>query len=110
MPPSPPRRASCPRLEGSDQDETREELPDVRLAEIYLSRAGVQRYLTPGATGATQLDTFVDYGATSGMAAGARVRDDGVQVNLVSELDPSARAAEPDRVCEPAAVRAGPRG
>jgi hypothetical protein len=77
-----------PGLEGSDQDEARDELPDVRLAEVYLSRAGVQRFLPPGATGATQLDTFVDYGATSGMAVGARARDDGVQVNVVSELDP----------------------
>ena len=89
------KEGQLPALEGSDQDETREELPDVRLAEIYLSRAGVQRYLMPGATGATQLDTFVDYGATSGMAAGARVRDDGVQVNLVSELDPTLEQRSP---------------
>ncbi len=38
------KEGQLPGLEGSDQDETREELPDVRLAEIYLSRAGVQRY------------------------------------------------------------------
>jgi hypothetical protein len=82
------KAGQAPGLEGSDQDRAREELPDIRFAEVYLSRAGVQRFLPPAATGASQLDTFVDYGATSGMAAGARARDDGVQVNLVSELDP----------------------
>jgi hypothetical protein len=84
-----------PGLEGSDQDEALDQLPDVRFAEVYLSRAGVQRFLPPTATGASQLDTFVDYGATSGMAAGARVRDDGVQVNLVSELDPKLEQRSP---------------
>ncbi len=84
-----------PRLEGSDQDKAREQLPDVRLAEVYLSREGVQRFLSAPATGATQLNTFVDYGATTGMAAGARARDDGVQVNLVSELDPKLEQISP---------------
>jgi Protein of unknown function (DUF3352) len=84
-----------PGLEDSDQDKAREALPDVRLAEAYLSRAGVQRFLTTGATGATQLDTFVDYGATGGMAVGARARDDGIEVNLVSELDPKLQQRSP---------------
>jgi len=78
----------APRLEGSDQDSARAALPDVRLAEIYLSQAGVRRVLAGRSGSATQLGTFVDYGATTGMAASARARDDGVEVNLVSELDP----------------------
>jgi Protein of unknown function (DUF3352) len=89
------KTGNLPELEGSDQDRARDQLPDVRLAEVYLSRAGVQRLLPPGATGASQLDTFVDYGATSGMAVGARVRDDGVQVNVVSELDPKLEQRSP---------------
>jgi hypothetical protein len=89
------KSGQLPGLEGSDQDKAREQLPDVRLAEVYLSRAGVKRFLSPTATGSTQLDTFVDYGATSGMAAGARARDDGVQVNLVSELDPTLEQKSP---------------
>jgi hypothetical protein len=76
-----------PALEGSGQDQAREELPDVRFAEIYLSRAGVQRLLVGRGAGATQLETFVDYGSTSGMAASLRIKDDGVDVNLVSRLD-----------------------
>ena len=82
-------------LEGSELDRAREQLPDVRFAEIYLSRAGVQRFLPPAATGASQLDTFVDYGATIGMAAGVRARDDGVQINLVSDLDPNLEQRSP---------------
>ena len=89
------KSGQLPGLEGSDQDKAREQLPDVRLAEVYLSRAGVKRFLSPPATGSTQLDTFVDYGATSGMAAGARARDDGVQVNLVSDLDPKLEQKSP---------------
>ena len=89
------KSGQAPRLDGSDQGKAREALPDVRLAEVYLSRAGVQRLLVGRGTGTTQLDTFVDYGATSAMAAGARVRDDGLQVNLVSELDPRLEQRSP---------------
>ncbi len=89
------RAGQLPGLEGSDQDRPREQLPELRFAEVYLSRAGVQRFLPATATGATQLDTFVDYGATSGMAAGARARDDGVQINLVSDLDPTLEQRSP---------------
>jgi hypothetical protein len=78
----------APGLEGSDQDAARDELPDVRFAELYLSRAGVQRTLVGRQGGATQLETFVDYGATTGIAASATAKDDGVEVNLVSRLDP----------------------
>jgi Protein of unknown function (DUF3352) len=89
------KAGEVPELDGSDEDTARGVLPDVRLAEVYLSRAGVQRLLRGGATGTTQLNTFVDYGATRGMAAGARVRDDGIQVNLVSELDPQLEQQSP---------------
>ena len=58
---------------------------------------------------ATQLDTFVDYGATTGMAASLRARDDGVEVNLVSDLDPKLEQAQPDGLRQPPAVRAGAR-
>ena len=85
----------APKLEGSPLDEERASLPDVRLAEIYLSRAGIQRMLVGRQGGATQLDTFVDYGATAGMAASLRVRDDGVEVHLDSKLDPKLESGSP---------------
>jgi hypothetical protein len=89
------RAGRAPGLEGSDLDAAREELPKVRFAEVYLSRAGVQRMLAGGGQGATQLDTFVDYGATKGLAASVRIRDDGVELNLVSELDEELLAQSP---------------
>ena len=70
-------------------------LPEVRFAEVYVSRDGVARLLGSGGPGASQLDTFVNYGATRGFAAGATARDDGVEVNLVSDLDPKLLKASP---------------
>ena len=84
-----------PRLEGSDQDAARAGLPHVRLAELYLSRAGISRMLAGSQGSATQLNTFVDYGASTGMAASMRARDDGVEVNLVSDLDPKLEQKSP---------------
>jgi Protein of unknown function (DUF3352) len=78
----------APELDGSDEDAARDELPEVRFAEVFLSRAGVERTLVGRQGGATQLETFVDYGATIGLAASATAKDDGVEVNLVSKLDP----------------------
>ena len=89
------KSGQLPELEGSDQNTARDELPDVRLAEVYLSRLGVQRFLVGRQSGATQLETFVDYGATIGMAASARARDDGVELNVVSELGPRLEQQSP---------------
>jgi hypothetical protein len=85
----------APRLEGSDQDAARAGLPNVRLAELYLSQAGLSRMLAGRAGSATQLNTFVDYGASTGMAASMRAREDGVEVNLVSDLDPKLEQRSP---------------
>ncbi len=82
-------------LDDSDLDQPREALPDVRLAEVYLSRAGVERFLAGRPGTAAQLDTFVDYGATTGMAASATLRDDGVEINLASDLDPNLEQQSP---------------
>ena len=104
-----------PRLEGSDQDAARAALPDVRLAEVYLSQAGINRFLAGRQGSATQLDTFVDYGASTGMAVSARARDDGVEINMVSDLDPKLEQQSPTVFAslprfEPAlADEAGPR-
>jgi Protein of unknown function (DUF3352) len=90
------KAGKAPQLEDSVQDAARDALPDVRLAEIYLSRAGVERMLAGSqGSGATQLDTFVDYGATTAMAASMRVHDDGVEVHLDSRLDPKLEARSP---------------
>ncbi len=89
------KSGGAPGLQGSDQDAARAALPDVRLAEVYLSQAGMRRFLIGRQGSATQLDTFVDYGASTGMAVSARARDDGVEINLVSDLDPKLEATSP---------------
>ncbi len=82
-------------LQDSARDEPREELPEARFAEAYLSRAGVRRLLA-GRTGtAQQLETFVDYRATSGLAAALVAREGGIELDLVSHLDPKLAKANP---------------
>jgi hypothetical protein len=78
----------APALEDTpEQDAVRDELPESRFAELYLSRSGVQRLLAGRAGSATQLETFVDYGATEGVAAAAVAKDDGIELVLVSALN-----------------------
>jgi hypothetical protein len=72
---------------GAGQTAVRDELPEARLAEVYLSRQGVRRLLAGRRGGATQLETFVNYGATDGVAAAAVAREEGVEIRLVSRLD-----------------------
>jgi uncharacterized protein DUF3352 len=89
------KAGQAPRLDGSAQDAPLSDLPDVRLAELYLSKAGEARFLAGRAGSAAQLGTFVDYGASAGMAASLTARDDGAEVNLVSDLDPKLEAKSP---------------
>jgi hypothetical protein len=90
------KAGQAPTLEGSPQDAVRSDLPDVRLAELYLSQAGISRFLAGRPGSATQLNTFVDYRAAKGMAASLSAHDDGVEVNLVSDLDPKLEAKSPN--------------
>ncbi len=77
-------------------EEIRDELPDNRFADVYLPAAGVQRLLARStSTAATQLDTFVDYGATSGFGAAAVAREEGIELELASLLDPKKTEASP---------------
>ncbi len=86
----------APALQGTPEEQAvRDQLPESRFAEVYLSRSGVQRLLAGRAGTSSQLETFVDYGATDGMAAAAVARDGGIQVNLVSSLNPKLVAKHP---------------
>ena len=79
----------APALEGTPEERAvRDELPDSRFAELYLSRSGVQRLLAGRAGAAGQIETFIDYGATEGVAAAAVAEDEGLAVELVSALNP----------------------
>jgi hypothetical protein len=63
-------------------------LPENRVADVYLSRDGVQRFLARAGGYAPQIDTLVDYGATGGLTAAAVAHEDGLEVQLLSALKP----------------------
>jgi hypothetical protein len=79
----------------SAAEEVRLALPDERLADLYVSDAGVGALLE-GMRGTTrQLDTFIDLDATEGVGVSLTAQDDGLGVDVVSLLDPERTAVEP---------------
>ena len=76
-------------------DQVRDQLPDNRLADVYVSKDGIDRLLAGGGGGAAQLDTFTDFGASEGIAAALVAQDEGLEVDLSSQLDPEAAKAAP---------------
>ena len=84
-----------PELEDSTEAEARDGLSESRFADVYLSRAGVKELLEGRVGPAAQLETFVDYGATSGFAAGLVAADDGLEIELISLLDPELAERSP---------------
>jgi uncharacterized protein DUF3352 len=76
-------------------DAARDELPDKRLADLYLSPRGVARFLAGRGGLASQLDTFADFGASRGIAAALVAHDDGLELQLDSALDAERVKASP---------------
>ncbi len=68
--------------------QARAELPDQRLADAYLSRRGVRRYLAGRGATSAQLDTFVDFGSSRGAALALVARGDGLELQLEALLAP----------------------
>ena len=87
-------------LGGADAAAARDDLPDARFAEVFLSREGVQRFLVGRAGPAAQLGTFVDYETTSGLAAAVVAREETLEVELVSTLDPKLAETSPSFFAE----------
>lgn len=85
----------APALDDTPEGEAIDGLSEARFAEVFLSPAGVQEFLAGRAGPAAQLETFVDYGATSGLAAAVIAKEEGLEVELVSELDPKLAAESP---------------
>jgi hypothetical protein len=76
-------------LEGSEAaTEARDELPDLRVADLYLTPRGVERLLASRGGVAAQLDTFVDYSASRALAAALVAHDDGFELEADSLLRP----------------------
>jgi Protein of unknown function (DUF3352) len=76
-------------------DQVRAALPENRLADLYLSKDGIERLLGGGRGIAAQLDTFTDFGASEGIAAGLVAHGQGLELDLSSKLDPDAAKAAP---------------
>ncbi len=78
----------------STTEELRDELPEQRLAEAYLSEEGVAGLVGDrGALGS--LAPFVSPGASRGAAAALTATEDGLELAVRSELDPERTASEP---------------
>lgn len=76
--------------------QVRGELPVGRFADLYVSGRGVDRLLAGSTTTlATQLETFVDYGASRGFAIGAVAKENGIELNVYSALDAAKQKASP---------------
>ncbi|MDX6662580.1 MAG: hypothetical protein QOG09_682 [Solirubrobacterales bacterium] len=70
-------------------------LPEDRFADVYLSRPGIKATLAGRGGYASQLDTFSDFSASSGIAASARMHGDGVELQLESSLNPKLTKRHP---------------
>jgi len=85
---------ASPLAEDSTADELRDELPEQRLAEAYLSEEAVAA--TAGDRGALgSLAPFVAPGASRGAAAALTATEEGLELAVRSGLDPERTASEP---------------
>ena len=85
---------ASPLAEDSTADELRDELPEQRLAEAYLSEEGVTGIAGErGSLGS--LAPFVSPGASRGAAAALTATEEGLELAVRSGLDPERTASEP---------------
>ena len=73
----------------------RDSLPDQRLADAYFSAQGTKQLLAGSGGLASQLDTFVDFGASDGIAAALVAHDNGLELQLDSALAHTKGKANP---------------
>ncbi len=76
-------------------DAVRDSLPGQRLVDLYLSALGIDRLLAGRGGLASQLDIFVDFGASSGIAAALVAEDSGFELQIDSALDSEKVKANP---------------
>ncbi len=83
------RKASSTGKSLADEElvsQARESLPEQRLADVYLSPRGVQRFLTGRGAASEQLDTFVDFGRSRGATVALVAKGNGLEIQLDSLL------------------------
>ncbi|MEK6252568.1 MAG: DUF3352 domain-containing protein [Actinomycetota bacterium] len=73
----------------------RDSLPDQRLADAYFSAQGTKQLLAGSGGLASQLDTFVDFGGSDGIAAALVAHHNGLELQLDSALAPTKGKANP---------------
>ena len=71
------------------------ELPEARLADLYVSEAGAEVLLAGRGAASEQADTFVDLDATEGIGVALEAQDDGLGLSVISLLDPERTAVDP---------------
>jgi Protein of unknown function (DUF3352) len=73
-------------LTDADAASVRDSLPNQRLADVYLSPLGIDRLLARRGALSEQLDTFVDFGDSEGIAAALVAHGNGLELRVDSEL------------------------
>ena len=76
-------------------EQVRLELPESRLADLYVSEAGAEALLAGRGTIRQQADTFLDIDATEGIGVALAAGADGLGLSVVSLLDPERTAVDP---------------
>jgi hypothetical protein len=87
-------KGARPLADDQEAEDVREELPDHRLAEVWLSRSGSAELLAPGAPLAP-LAPFVSPASTRGAAISLSAGDDSLGLAVRSELDPEREKKAP---------------
>jgi hypothetical protein len=70
-------------------------LPDDSLVQAYLSEDGAQRLLAGNPGPLSSFDTFVNFDSTVGAGAALVAADDGLELDVRSELDPASLKTNP---------------
>jgi hypothetical protein len=73
----------------------RDALPDARLADAYLSEDGIARLVASPRGPLATLASVVDPGASTGVAVALVANDDGLELDVRSDLDPERAKAQP---------------
>jgi hypothetical protein len=81
--------------ESAQASAVRDSLPEQRLADAYFSAQGTKQLLAGSGALASQLDTFVDFGASDGIAAALVAHHNGFELQLHSSLAAAKGKANP---------------
>lgn len=75
--------------------EVRDELPEHRFAEAWVSGEGIDQLLAPGSGTLSTLSPLIAPGSSRGVAASLSAGDDGLELSIRSALDPEREDASP---------------